>query len=390
LFSTKAKLWCEGRKNWQSKYAQKIKPKKGERIWFHCASLGEFEQARPLIELIHTKQQETSFIVSFSSPSGYEARKNYILAEAVIYLPVDTRKNAKKLLEIVNPDKVFFVKYEFWYHYINELKNKNIPLFLLSGNFRANQIFFKWYGDFFRTILKKFSYLYIQNESSAKLLNNINITNHLISGDTRIDRCEQLTHEPISNPIIEDFVKDYFVIVAGSSWSDEEQILASYLNNNTNMKIKLIIAPHEINRSKSIAEKFASVAFYSDIENHNQNKNECDVLIVDKIGMLAQLYQYANIAFVGGGFSGQLHNILEAAAWGKPVIYGPKTDKFPEGNDLVEVGGGFKVIDAKEFEHLIKQFSSDNEVLQKASKASKNYILNNLVGTKKVYEKTWS
>ncbi|MBI3235760.1 MAG: 3-deoxy-D-manno-octulosonic acid transferase [Bacteroidetes bacterium] len=369
LFSEKAKLWCKGRKNWQHIYSQKIKPKTGERIWFHCASLGEFEQARPLIELIHSNQPYTSFIISFSSPSGYEARKNYILSEAVIYLPIDTKKNAKKLIELINPDKAFFVKYEFWYHYISELKNQNIPLFLLSGNFRANQLFFKWYGGFFRNILSKFSFLYIQNESSAQLLNSINMSNYLISGDTRIDRCEQLTHEPVSYPIIQAFTKNHFVIVAGSTWAEEEHILASYISHHSDKKIKLIIAQ---------------------IENNTSCTNEFDVLILDKIGMLAQLYQYASVAFVGGGFSGQLHNILEAAAWGKPVIYGPKTHKFPEGNDLVKAGGGFKVTDAKEFELLINQFFSNNEDLQKASKASKNYILKNLGGTRKVYESVWN
>lgn len=383
-FNSKAKLWLQGRKKWETTYADLFKHMGQHSVWFHCASLGEFEQAKPLIELIKNHKPSTNIIISFSSPSGYENRKHEPLASAVIYLPIDTANNARNLINLINPSQVFFVKYEFWYHYIYTLFQQKVPIYLLSGNFRKEQLFFKWYGGFYRRILTFFSHIYLQNSSSASLLESISITRYSVQGDTRFDRCWIQTTSPKHYPIIESFIQRQFCLIAGSTWPDEEKLLLDL--HKLYPQIKIIIAPHEISRSSEIASTFSSAILYSNCEKATGLTSTSNILIIDKIGMLAQLYQYASVALVGGGFSGQLHNILEAAAWGKPVIYGPNTYKFPEGDALVHKGGGFKVSSCEDLVEIIKRLYNNKDQLLHAGNNAKEFIISGVGATERVYK----
>lgn len=354
LFNAKAKLFVDGRKGIFEQITSKI-DKKDNPIWFHFASLGEFEQGRPVLEKIKSLKPEEKIVVTFFSPSGYEIRKNYALADGIFYLPLDTPSNAKKFIALVKPKMAIFTKYEFWPNYFKTLSKNNIPLYIISGIFRPNQIFFKWYGGFYRDVLKCVAHFFVQNEESAALLKSIGLNNVDISGDTRFDRVYENAQQPKALPIIERFCVDAPVLIAGSTWSEDEKLLVDLAVKYPDWKI--IIAPHEIHEAhiSAITALFPNSVKFSDLETSNANR-QTQTLIINNIGMLSSLYQYGKIAYIGGGFGVGIHNTLEAAAFGLPVIFGPNYDKFQEAKDLINIGAAKSISNAEElitaFEHF--------------------------------------
>ncbi len=373
LFNKKARLWVTGRNNIFANIQSKIN--KDDKIaWFHCASLGEFEQGRPVLEKFREEFKEYKILLTFFSPSGYEIRKNYELADYVFYLPMDTRKNAGKFVNSVNPDIVFFVKYEFWFNYLRILSSKNIPVMVFSAIFRKNQHFFKWYGEWFRKELRKISCICIQNIESFDLLKSINVKNIIISGDTRFDRVFQIRETSKIFPFIEKFKKNKLLIIAGSTWPLDEDIICKFINNNSD-NIKYIIAPHNVNKENILAlEKKISGKSLKFSELNENNVDSSNVLIVDGIGYLSHLYKYATIAYIGGGFGKGIHNTLEAATFGLPIIFGPNYQKFQEAKDLIEKGAAFSIRNEMEFVEKMEPLINDKQLLSVCSNASKNYI----------------
>ncbi len=343
----------------------------------HCASLGEFEQGRPLLEAIRQQYPAYKIVLTFFSPSGYEIRKNYAGADAVFYLPMDNAENAKQFLDTINPSLVLWVKYEYWYYYLTELKKRNIPVLLVSGIFRKDQPFFRWYGGLWKKMLAAFNCLFVQNKNSALLLQQLGIkTEHIItSGDTRFDRVIAIAEKKAEVDFIKAFCNDQKVLVAGSTWEDDETELIHYVRAHP--EIKFIIAPHEVDKEnlKDVKKEFAGAVFYSELIEQKSLLENAHVLIIDNIGMLSRLYQYAHITYVGGGFGNDgIHNILEAAVYGKPVIFGPVYEKFAEAKDLVDCGGAFSINNALELEALLDTLFKDEIKLQRSSAAAKNYV----------------
>ena len=371
LFNNKAKLWLNGRKNIFKQLESIFKNEKNPVIWFHCASLGEFEQGRPIIEKIKDKHPHYKILITFFSPSGFEIRKNYALADYVFYLPVDTASNAKKFIEIVQPQMAFFIKYEFWYHYLNTLNTKQIPTYLISALFRKNQIFFKPYGGFYRKILKYYDYIFVQNDDSMELLIKLGLKNICVSGDTRYDRVSEIAAQAKSLELIEIFKGKNNLIVVGSSWQAEEQLIASYIKQK-GLTHKFIFAPHNIseNHLLQLERLFSKYKCIRYSKTDKENIAEFDILIIDNIGLLSSLYKYADIAIIGGAFGSGLHNILEAVVYGCPVVFGPKYYRFPEAVDLLNVGGACSVRNTKELINKLNFLSSpDNkEILYKTCK----------------------
>jgi 3-deoxy-D-manno-octulosonic-acid transferase len=339
LFSPKIKLFVDGRKIVFSTLNEKIKPN-DQTIWFHAASLGEYEQGLPVIEKIKEKYPSHKIVISFFSPSGYEVRKNNTIADATVYLPLDTKKNAQEFLKLVHPDFVFFIKYEYWLNYLNELQAQKIPTYLISGIFRENQLFFKWYGVFYRKALETFTHFFVQNEASKKLLGQLGKSNVTVSGDTRFDRVSAILEKDNNLSFISQFKNNQTTIVAGSSWPKDENLLVNFINSNTDA-IKFIIAPHNIKPiqiqelKESIQKK---VLLFS--EREDKILADYEVFIIDTIGILTKIYSYAEIAYVGGGFGNPgVHNILEPATFGIPIVIGPNYSHFAEATDLVTLGG---------------------------------------------------
>lgn len=382
LFNNKARLWIKGRKGIFDKIQKQVKSE-NNLFWFHTSSLGEFEQGRPLIEALKNKNNSIKILLTFFSPSGYENRKNYKTADYIFYMPPDSKKNARQFINLIQPSKAFFIKYEFWYHYLNQLKKNNIPVYLISANFRQKQIFFKWYGGWFRKMLYKFAHIFVQNKKSEQLLKNIGLDNITISGDTRFDRVAEIAKQAKRIEIAEKFKQDNSIIIGGSTWDKDEEIIIEFINTSQR-KTKYIIAPHEIHESniqriiKSINKPVISYSSAS-----INNVNDFQVLIIDNIGMLSSLYRYADIAYIGGGFGVGIHNILEAATFGLPVVFGPNYKKFQEAVDLVESGGAFSV---DSYENLQIRFENllENIETNKAGKISKEYVLNNQGATSKI------
>ena len=342
LFNPKAKIWIEGRKNY-FEHLSKI-PNDQKVIWLHCASLGEFDMALPVMNLIKERHPSIFLLVTFFSPSGmehYNKRKHQV--DLAVYLPSDKPSNAKKFIKHFHPDKVFFVKYEFWSNYIFEAKKQNVQVFSLCSIFREDHRFFKWYGGFFRKTLKEVDFFYTQNETSTLLLADIGITYFMTSGDTRFDRVIENKNSLESNPRIEAFLKDEKAFIIGSSWPEDEAIVLPYILQNPNKKF--IIAPHNIDEAhvSSIETKLSNLT-----ERFTENNGGKNVLILNTIGHLASAYSYGEIAYVGGGFSGNLHNILEPAVFGLPVLYGPKFKRFPEASQFIHLGIGFSVKTSEE------------------------------------------
>ncbi|WP_025145540.1 3-deoxy-D-manno-octulosonic acid transferase [Pedobacter jeongneungensis] len=368
LFNPKAKLFINGRKNIYTLIAQKINPEE-KHIWFHFASLGEFEQGRPVLEKLKALFPAKKIVVTFFSPSGYEIRKNYALAD-VFYLPIDTAGNAKRFIASINPEMAIFTKYEFWHFYFKELKELEIPLYVISGIFRGSQAFFKWYGGFYRNILKSVTYFFVQNEESQNLLKSIGLNNVTINGDTRFDRVYENAQSPKQLPLIESFIGSSPTLVCGSTWPEDEKILSNLPEKYPNWKF--IIAPHEIHEShiESIEKQFSTNSLrFSVLSASNQALNaEHQTLIIDNIGMLSSLYQYGNVAYIGGGFGTGIHNTLEAAAFGLPVIFGPKYDKFQEAKDLITIGAAKSISSTAELINAFDSFAENKNAAELARK----------------------
>ena len=383
LFDPKAKQWIRGRRALLEKIRNTVH-KEDSIVWFHCASLGEFEQGRPVLEHYRKQHPEYKILVTFFSPSGYEVRKNYPLADYIFYLPVDTARNAKRFVEIVRPKKAFFIKYDFWHHYIKQLHEQQIPIYVVSASFRSSQAYFKSYGTWFRKILNRVEHFFVQNQESADLLQSIGLKNYTLSGDTRFDRAIQLVEQAKELSVIDRFTKNESVLVAGSIWSPDEKILLEYIENSTH-KIKYILAPHEIHEShiEQLSKAISKTTIrYSEIT--EENAVNADVLIIDNVGMLAAVYRYATVAYVGGAFGKGLHNILEAATYGLPVLFGNKHDKFPEASALIERGAAFAIHNYNELKEKLDHLFTENKQRIASGKKAKEYIIQQQGATQKI------
>lgn len=384
LFSPKMKLFVNGRKNVFAILKEKIKPE-DKTIWFHSASLGEYEQGLPVIEKIKEKYPAHKIIVTFFSPSGFEVRKNNNIADVTIYLPLDTKSNARQFLKLAHPELVFFIKYEFWLNYLEELKKQNTPVYLISGIFRDSQMFFKWYGGFYRKALKTFTYFFVQNEDSKNKIESIGFQNVIVSGDTRFDRVNAILERDNSLEFIETFKNSHPLIVIGSSWPKDETLLTEYINQSDS-SVKFIIAPHNIkpeqieNLKKGITKK--AVLFS---EKENKNLADYNVFIIDTVGLLTKIYSYAAIAYVGGGFGNPgIHNILEPATFGIPIVIGPNYSRFAEAIELVNLKGCAVISNSKELKESFDRLLSDEDSLRQKGEICRSYIQNNKGATNRI------
>ena len=355
-------------------------------IWFHAASLGEFEQGRPLIERIRKEYPQYKILQTFFSPSGYEVRKNYDGADIVCYLPIDTPSNVKKFIDLVNPCMVFFVKYEFWQNYLNALSKKDVPVYSVSSIFRPGQIFFRWYGKSYQQVLKTFAHLFVQNEESKQLLAEIGVKNTTVVGDTRFDRVLDVCAAAKQLPLVQKFKGNALTFVAGSSWGPDEDIFIKYFNAHPEMK--LIIAPHVVNDShlKEIEAKLQrSCIRYTRATEANVEQADC--LIIDCYGLLSSIYRYGEISYIGGGFGVGIHNVLEAAVYGIPVIFGPNNKKFREAQHLLANKGGFEINGYEDFEQLMNKFLADEAYLKQSGQAAGNYVKGNAGAMEKIMKR---
>ncbi len=377
LFNSKAKKWVAGRKNWEQHINATLKP--GEkRIWVHCSSVGEFEQAKPVITALRETYPAFKIVVTFFSPSGYEASQKNEQVDYIFYLPVDTKRNAERFIAAIDPSLVMFIKYEFWYYYLQQLKRKEIPTLLVSGAFRESQPFFQWYGGFFRDMLKGFSFFFLQDETSKQLLSKIGIDkNILVSGDTRYDRVLVIAQNVTSVAAIDKFKGDHKIFIAGSTWPGDEEVIKEampVLPENW----KLIIAPHEINddhiqKLRQLLDSESVLFSELDAENTGYDKK---ILIINNIGMLSRLFAYGDIAFIGGGFQkGGIHNILEPAVFGVPVIFGPIYEKFVEAKELASLHYVFPIHNALESNEILKKLITDAAYHSSVSDALKKFIM---------------
>ena len=388
-FNVKAKQISKGRRQTFAELQAKIKHDKPI-VWVHCASLGEFEQGRPIIEAIR-KHPEYRILLTFFSPSGFEIRKNYDLADYICYLPADTRKNAEKLIDLVHPEFVFFVKYEFWFHYITELKKRNIPLYLVSAIFRENQLFFKnmpW-GKWYRKMLFSFEQFFVQDDQSVKLLHQVGIKNVTKAGDTRFDRVAEIARNGKNIPLVEKFKGNSLLVVAGSTWKPDEELLVKYILSHP--ETKFIIAPHETKKSnveRLINLLKTTVICYTEAtENSVMNKQ---VMIVDTIGILSSIYKYADLSYIGGGFGVGIHNTLEAAIFGMPIVFGPNYHKFNEAKTMVNLGIAFPINNSSSLNSIFDQLLSDNEKRNSITKECSNFINQNLGASQIILNKVFN
>ncbi len=380
LFNYKAKLWVRGRRKLIENLPDNSK-KQQKTNWFHCASLGEFEQGRPLIEKIKQLHPDEKILITFYSPSGYEIRKNYELADWVTYLPLDLKSNMTAFVEKVNPHKVFIIKYEFWFNLLGVLHEHKIQTYLISGKFRKEQIFFQSKGTWFLTKLKEgFTHFFVQDEASLNTLHEHGIHNATIAGDTRIDRVITLSQQPLKFPNLELLLQNKKVVIAGSTWEDENAFLAQ---TSLDKEVVLIIAPHEIseNAVSSLAGKFNDVVLWSNIE----EVKECPkVIIINCIGILSSLYQYGHVAIIGGGFGSGIHNILEPACFGLPVIFGPKYHKFDEAAEMINMQSGFCVSNSAEFQKILSDLLLSPNALQEIKRNQLNWLQTQAGATDKI------
>lgn len=382
-FKEKEKKLVNGQKDVFNYLEQNI-DHKASYIWFHASSLGEFEQGRPMIEKIKQDLPEYKIILTFFSPSGYEVRKNYPLADLICYLPFDTKNNVSRFLDIVKPQKAIFIKYEFWLNYLESLHQRHIPTYIISAIFRSQQLFFKPHGGWYRKMLRYFNHLYLQDQNSRNLLESIGINQVTVCGDTRFDRVIDIKNQAKDIPLIEAFAQNQNVLVAGSSWSHDEDIFIDYFNNKSDLK--LVIAPHEIHEShlKEIEAKLKRpFKRFSQMSISDINTTDC--IIIDCFGMLSSIYRYGTVAYIGGGFGAGIHNILEAAVYGMPVIWGPNYTKFREAKDLIKAGGGFSITDKNEFDAYCDKFFTDKTYLEQTKSKAYQYVANNAGATDKIY-----
>lgn len=384
LKNHKAKQLLEGQARTFSYLKERLTP--GTRyIWIHAASLGEFEQGRPLIEMIKAKQPDAHIVLSFFSPSGYEVRKGYNMVDAVVYLPFDLPENVDKFINLVNPQMAIFIKYEFWGNYLKTLKRRGIPTYLVSAIFRPGQVFFKPWGGMFRELLSCFTTMFVQNAASRTLLNKIGFNNVEVAGDTRFDRVADVRNAAKDFPVVERFVSNSkFTLVAGSSWQPDEDIIVPYFNSHPGMK--LILAPHEFDKERldALLAKFKRpVSLYSCAS--ADEMEQCDALVVDCFGILSSLYRYGQVAYVGGGFGAGIHNVNEAAVYGMPVVFGPNHKKFREATDLIACGGGFAIDGDEAFAKVMDKMLSNKAFLEKSGTIADKYIQSHLGATDFVY-----
>ncbi len=384
LKSEKIKKLRRGQKEALDYLREKIQPGKPY-VWIHAASLGEFEQGRPLIEKIRRENPEVKILLTFFSPSGYEVRKNFSEVDAVCYLPLDIKSRVKEFLDIVNPCMAVFVKYEFWGNYLQELKRRGIPTYIISSIFRPSQIFFKPWGAMFRNMLRCYTHVYVQDERSRQLLEGIGVTNVTVAGDTRFDRVTDIMRSCVEIPQAAAFVDDAPVtIVAGSTWPPDEEYLIPYFNSHP--ELKLIIAPHEVEpkRLDAIERKLTRKSCRLSSATPEEAR-EADCLIIDGYGKLSSTYSYGDIAYVGGGFGVSIHNINEAAVYGMPVLFGPNYRKFKEAYDLIDVKGAFTFSDNARFVEILDRLLTDKEYLDECGRNAARYIKENLGATDIIY-----
>lgn len=388
FFNPKAKKWLEGRRNWREKYRAALTTKNQKlttkTLWLHAASLGEFEQGRPVIEAFRKQFPGWKIVLTFFSPSGYEIRKNYPQADFIFYLPADTRRNARDFLDLIKPDAAIFVKYEFWANHLFELKKRDIPTLLVSALFREKQPFFQWWGGFWRNMLGCFSHVFVQNQDSAKLLQGIGFQNVTVAGDTRVDRVLKIAEGAKENEIVAAFQKSPSenalcdLLIAGSTWPPDESLIAEALRRSATDDMKVVFAPHDPS-PKSVShllallpgDEFGTSLPYSQATPETARQAFC--LIIDNVGMLNTLYRYGKIAYIGGGFGKGIHNTLEPAAFGLPIIFGPKYEKFEEARQFVARGGAFSVKNSEELE-IVLQKLRDPAFYEKASQAVQEYL----------------
>ncbi len=384
-WNRKAKLWLRGRRHWHVELEGAL-DRDEKVIWFHCASLGEFEQGRPVIEGVRERLPDRKILLTFFSPSGYEKRKDYPGADYVMYLPLDTRRNALRMLDQLSLEMAIFIKYEFWYHFLKQLKAKEVPVYLASGKFRSGQLFFRWYGIWYRRFLKLFTHIFVQNEESKKLLADINCMNVSVAGDTRFDRVHELQQSKFTHPAIENFGLGSQIIVAGSTWEKDEQLLASVYRELSN-QVYWIIAPHELSERhiRSLQERFPDSVRYTELE--EEVPKGCRVILVDTIGKLSYLYRYGNLAYIGGGFGKGIHNILEAATYGLPVIFGPEHARFLEALELSALGGAFPIGTETELLFTIRQQLKNPKLLKTSSQIAANFVSERVGATSLILDK---
>lgn len=389
-FNIKAKQISTGRAQAFKYLKAKIKHDKPI-VWLHCASLGEFEQGRPVIEAIRKEHPNYRILLTFFSPSGYEIRKNYDQADYICYLPADTPKNAKKLIDLVRPELVFFVKYEFWHHYINQLKKQNIPLFLISAIFRENQLFFKntWWAKWYRQMLFGFEHLFVQDNQSVELLARIGVSRVTRAGDTRFDRVAEIARNGKQIPLVERFKGNSQLVIAGSTWKPDEELLAQYIHSHP--ETKFIIAPHEtkkVNIERLINLLKTPVVCYTEAtENSVLNKQ---VLIIDTIGLLSSIYKYADLAYIGGGFGVGIHNTLEAAIFGMPIVFGPNYLKFNEATSMVKLGVAFPVTDYESLQSVLSPLLYDDQKRNTIAGECTQFTNQNLGATQIILDKVFN
>ena len=393
LWNPKAKKWLDGRKNIFATINGQQTTAYGQPIWMHCASLGEFEQGRPLLEELKKEHPGQKIVLTFFSPSGYEVMKDYKGADHIFYLPIDSKENAKNFLDAINPSLVFWVKYEYWFYYLTEIKQRNIPAMLVSGIFRKNQPFFKWYGAIWKIMLESFTHFFVQNKESKRLLATLGFNeNVILNGDTRFDRVLEIAEHFTPVAGIEKFCGNSPVIVAGSTWEEDEIELLHFVN--VHQHIKFIIAPHEIDKNnlKDVKDEFPNSIFYSDLIAQESNSNDQhsipNVLIIDNIGMLSRLYNYATVSYVGGGYGADgVHNVLEAAVYGKPVVFGPVYEKFNEATGLVQAGGGISVDGGPvKLETILNTLLTDEAERKRRGEAAKQFVYENAGASKKIIQ----
>ncbi|WP_317206558.1 3-deoxy-D-manno-octulosonic acid transferase [Mucilaginibacter roseus] len=378
FFNQKAKLWIKGRR-------QQTFVRYQNSIWFHFASLGEFEQGRPVLEQMKLTYPDRPIVITFFSPSGYEVRKNTPLADAVYYLPLDTRGNARRFIKTINPSIAVFTKYEYWYHFFAQLYGQRVPLYIISGIFRDGQVFFKWYGSMHRKMLKCVRHFFLQDEYSKQLLAGINVNNTTVSGDTRFDRVWANANAPKQLPEIENFIGGKKAFICGSTWPDDEKLLAELTGEYPDWKF--IFAPHElsmekINRLAEMLPPDSCIKYSALAITEGGNNHQC--LVIDNMGMLSSLYQYGNIAYIGGGFGVGIHNTLEAAAFGIPVIFGPNYHKFNEAKALIELEAGFSISNEAELRAIVEKLATDTAYYINSCQQARQYVDTQKGATEKI------
>jgi len=382
FFDKKARLLHEGQQEALTLLKEKVDPNAGY-VWFHAASLGEFEQGRPVIERLKAENPETKILLTFFSPSGYEIRKNYNGADIVSYLPLDTYFAARNFVKLVKPSKAVFVKYEFWPNYLLALQQADVPVYSISAIFRESQVFFKVYGGWYRSLLRVFSHIFVQDNASLDLLKKYDITNASVCGDTRFDRVYDLYSQAKQLPLIEEFAKGgQPIIVAGSTWPKDEELLVQYLKLHPDLK--LILVPHEVHQSHILEiSKLLDGKFVRYSEANSENLAQANCLVVDVIGILSSIYRYANVAYIGGGFGVGIHNTLEAAVWHVPVVFGPNFQRFREARELISVGGAFAISNYTLLETQLNRLLKDEQ----AGKMAGEYVKNNTGATQLILNK---